>query len=82
MILKKEWGFDGIVMTDWLSTGEDRADNVETIASGVDLIMPGGKGVWKELGKAVKENKLDSRHVRRAAGNVLKLVLNSQIKTD
>lgn len=82
MILKKEWGFDGVVMTDWLSTGEDRAGNPESIASGVDIIMPGGKAVWKELGKAVKEGKLDRKHVRRAAGNVLKLVLNSQITTD
>lgn len=81
-ILKKEWGFDGVVMTDWLSTGEDRADHAESIASGVDLIMPGGKAVWKELRKAVKEGRLESRHVRRAAGNVLKLVLNSQIKAD
>lgn len=82
MILKKEWGYDGVVMTDWLSTGEDRAGNVESIASGVDLIMPGGKAVWKELRKAVQAGRLDDRHVRRAAGNVLKLVLNSQIKTD
>ncbi len=82
LILKKEWGFDGVVMTDWLSTGEDRANNAESIASGVDIIMPGGKAVWKELGKAVKEGRLDGRHVRRAAGNVLKLILNSQIKTD
>ena len=82
LILKKEWGFDGMVMTDWLSTGEDRAGNADSIASGVDIIMPGGKAVWKELGKAVKDGKLDSRQVRRAAGNVLKLVLNSQIKTD
>lgn len=82
LILKKEWGFDGVVMTDWLSTGEDRAGNVESIASGVDIIMPGGKAVWKELRKAVMDGRLESRHVRRAAGNVLKLALNSQIKTD
>lgn len=81
-ILKKEWGFDGVVMTDWLSTGEDRAAHAESIASGVDLIMPGGKAVWKELKKAVKEGRLESGHVRRAAGNVLKHVLNGQIKAD
>lgn len=82
LILRKEWGFKGVVMTDWLSTGEDRADNAESIASGVDLIMPGGKAVWKELAKAVKEGRLERRHVHRAAGNVLNLILNSQIKAD
>lgn len=81
MILRREWDFDGIVMTDWLSTGEDRAQNVECIASGTDLIMPGGKGVWKELAKANKDGRLSADDVRRAAYNVLKLVLNSQIKT-
>ena len=42
-ILGGEWGFDGIVMTDWLSTGEDRADEAGCLNAGVDLIMPGGK---------------------------------------
>ena len=32
-----------IVMTDWLSTGEDRADEAGCLNAGVDLIMPGGK---------------------------------------
>lgn len=81
-ILRREWGFDGIVMTDWLSTGEDRAQNPECIAAGVDLIMPGGKGVCKELRKALKDGKLDAEPLRRAAGRVLTLVLDSQIKVD
>lgn len=81
MILRREWGFDGIVMTDWLSTGEDRAQNADCIANGMDLIMPGGSGVWKELAKAHKAGKLSSDAIYRAAYNVLKLVMNSQIKT-
>lgn len=81
-ILRREWGFDGIVMTDWLSTGEDRAQNPDCIANGMDLIMPGGNGVWKELAKAHKAGKLSSEAIGRAAYNVLKLVLNSQIKAE
>lgn len=80
MILRREWGFDGVVMTDWLSTGEDRAQNAVCIANGMDLIMPGGSGVCRELTKAHKEGKLNADDIRRAACNVLKLVLNSQIK--
>ena len=82
MILRREWGFDGIVMTDWLSTGEDRARNADCIANGIDLIMPGGSGVWKELAKAHKAGKLSGDAIGRAAYNVLKLVLNSQIKVE
>lgn len=79
-ILRREWKFDGVVMTDWFSTGEDRAQNAEAIANGVDLIMPGGKAVVKELRKAVKTGKLSEEHVRRAAANVLTLVLESREK--
>ncbi|MBQ8995279.1 MAG: glycoside hydrolase family 3 C-terminal domain-containing protein, partial [Oscillospiraceae bacterium] len=78
-ILRKEWRFDGLVMTDWLSTGEDRAQNPDCIANGTDLIMPGGKGVWKELAKANKAGKLSIEAIERAANNVLKCVLNSNI---
>ena len=39
-MLRAEWGFCGAVMTDWLSTGEDRADEAEAISSGVNLSGP------------------------------------------
>ena len=74
-ILRSEWGFRGIVMTDWLSTGEDRADEAGCIKAGVDLIMPGGKKVVKALLKARKEGRLSSEMLRRSCGRVLEEVL-------
>jgi beta-glucosidase len=38
-VLKKEWGFDGIVMSDWSAT----YDGVAAANSGMDLEMPSGK---------------------------------------
>jgi beta-glucosidase len=38
-IVKKEWGFDGIIMSDWDST----YDGVATVNNGLDLEMPSGK---------------------------------------
>ncbi|MCR4634395.1 MAG: glycoside hydrolase family 3 C-terminal domain-containing protein [Erysipelotrichaceae bacterium] len=70
-ILRNEWDFDGIVMTDWLSTGKDRADEALCIRSGVDLIMPGGKGVIKKLLQDHKEGKLSRKDLERAAGRFL-----------
>lgn len=81
-ILRREWGFDGVVMSDWLATGQDRAPNANCIANGMDLIMPGGSNVYKELAKAYKAGNLRADCIRRAAYNVLALVMNSQIRTD
>ena len=44
MILKKEWGFDGIVMSDWGATH----DGVAAAEGGLDLEMPSGQFMNKE----------------------------------
>src|SRR2546421_7021999 len=43
-IAKKEWGFDGIVMSDWDAT----YDGVAAVNNGLDLEMPSGKFVNRE----------------------------------
>src|SRR5580658_6992269 len=43
-VLKKEWGFDGILMSDWTST----YDAVEAANGGLDLEMPSGKFLNRE----------------------------------
>jgi beta-glucosidase len=43
-ILKKEWGFDGILMSDWTST----YDAVGVANGGLDLEMPSGKFLNRE----------------------------------
>ena len=75
-ILRGEWGFDGIVMTDWLSTGEDRADEAGCLNAGVDLIMPGGKKVVKALLKAHKDGRLTDEALRQSSGRVLEQILD------
>ena len=40
-ILRGEWGFEGLVMTDWFSTGPGLASDARCIAAGNDLVMPG-----------------------------------------
>jgi len=77
-ILKTEFGFDGVVMTDWLSTGDGRASEALCIESGVDIIMPGGKGVYKTLRKDFKEGRLSEAAIERAAGAVIQLCLRSE----
>jgi beta-glucosidase len=51
-ILKKEWGFDGILMSDWTST----YDAVGAANGGLDLEMPSGKFLNREkLLPAIKQ---------------------------
>jgi len=64
-------------MTDWLSTGEDRADEAECLKAGVDLIMPGGKKVINALLKARRQGRLSDAVLRRSCGKVLNEITGS-----
>ena len=70
-VLRKDWGFDGLVMTDW-GAMVDRMDSYE---AGCDLSMPGGSNFMeKETIEAVKNGNLDVAYVNESARRVLKLV--------
>ena len=78
-VLRNEWGFDGIVMTDWNSTGKGRADNAAAMKAGNDLIMPGGIYYRKELLKSLNQRKLESEVLRNAAVRVVNQIVLSRI---
>ncbi|MFC3889902.1 glycoside hydrolase family 3 protein [Lentzea rhizosphaerae] len=65
-VLKGEWGFDGVVVSDWFAT----SSTAESANGGLDLVMPGPGGPWEdklvaavEAGE-VAESTVDD-HVRR-----------------
>lgn len=73
-ILRKEWGFDGMVITDWGAMN----DRIEGFRAGCDLNMPGGSGYMeKDVLKAVKSGVLPESAVDTSARRVLKLVLQA-----
>ena len=76
-VLRNEWGFDGVVMTDWFSTNRGQANNAIAMQAGNDLIMPGGGSFKKEILAGVKSGLICEEDVRRCCGNVVKLILNS-----
>ena len=54
-IAKKEWGFDGIIMSDWDAT----YDGVAAANGGLDLEMPFAKFMTRDtLGEAIKDGKV------------------------
>ena len=77
--LRCEWGFEGVVMTDWFSTGEKLAGNGLAIKAGNDLIMPGGRGFIRMLKKDMEKGLVSMEELRISAARVLKAVLNSRI---
>ena len=76
-VLRNEWGFDGVVMTDWFSTGGKKADHALCMSAGNDLLMPGGSGEKKAIAAAVKSGKISETDLRRCCANVLKSIFNS-----
>lgn len=82
-ILRREWGFNGIVMTDWGTTGVPGSNQgqkydccyaSDCIRAGNDLIMPGSKRDLDYLLADLENGKLDPEDVRRCGGNILKLL--------
>ena len=80
--LRNEWGFQGVVMTDWFSTNRGQADNAIAMAAGNDLIMPGGGSFKKAILKGVKSGKIQAEDVRRCCGNVVKAIFESATQRD
>jgi len=73
-ILRDDWGFEGIVMTDWFG-GNDAAAQ---ISAGNDLLEPGTKRQWKALKEAAKNGELTKKNIDIAVKRILKLILNSK----
>ncbi|HEY6888925.1 MAG TPA: glycoside hydrolase family 3 N-terminal domain-containing protein, partial [Solirubrobacter sp.] len=69
-ILKDEWGFDGVVVSDWMATrGTVGAGN-----AGLDLAMPGPDGVWGDaLVTAVRAGSVSEAAVDDKVARILRL---------
>lgn len=74
-ILRNEWGFEGLVVTDWGAMH----DRIEAFKAGCDLNMPGGSSYMEQdvLG-AVARGDLDEADIDRSVQRVKKLVLEAR----
>ena len=72
-ILRNEWGFGGLVMTDWFG-GQHAVWQME---AGNDLLMPGKASQRKEIRKAVLNGRLSMDVIDRNVERVLNLILLS-----
>ena len=73
-ILRKEWGFDGAVVTDWGGSN----DHVEGVKNGSTLEMPSpGLGGARKLLKAVENGELSEHTIDERVDEMLELALST-----
>lgn len=70
-VLRKEWGFEGYVVSDWGAV----SDRVAGLAAGLDLEMPSSGGINdKKIVEAVRSGKLDEAVVDQAVERILNII--------
>lgn len=70
-ILREEWGFEGIVVSDWGAVN----DRVKGIIAGLDLEMPTSNGIGDDaIMDAVKDGRLEMEALDNAVERILKIV--------
>lgn len=72
-ILRHEWGFNGMVMTDWYG-GQHATMQME---AGNDLLMPGKLNQREELRKAILNGNLSMEIIDRNIKNILEYIIKT-----
>ena len=75
-ILRNDWGFKGIVETDWIGIRKDLPVEQE-VAAGNDLMMPGYPQQVENIVAAVKSGKLDVADVDRNVRRMLEYIVKT-----
>lgn len=74
-ILKKEWNFDGIVITDW---GAEN-NRVEGLIAGNEIEMPGGRGNGKdEIIQAINEGRIKEEYLDEIVDRILEIYFRAE----
>ena len=72
-ILREEWGYDGIVVTDWTGT----RNTVQQIIAGNDNLQPGNSQQMKDLVEGVHSGKITMETIDQAVTRILRYILKT-----
>ncbi len=78
-VLRNEWGYDGLVMTDWTASEKNPGEHTACIKACNDLIMPGHPKAKKELQEALKIGTIQRSDLEITAANVLNVIFSSNV---
>ena len=73
-ILRDEWDFEGLVMSDWFGGN----DAVAMVNAGNDLLEPGTKKQWDALEEGYEDGSITEEAIDTAVSRILTLVFKSQ----
>ncbi|MEM9670206.1 MAG: glycoside hydrolase family 3 C-terminal domain-containing protein [Pseudomonadota bacterium] len=74
-LLKKEWGFDGVIVSDWFAA----RNTVGNANGGLDLEMPGPSRIWgADLKTAIEKGEVSEAELDNKVGRLLHLMDRSQ----
>lgn len=74
-ILRNEWGYEGMVVTDWGAMN----DRIAATKAGCDLEMPSSNGFFDEqMEKAVADGKLTEQEIDKCVARILKMAFKAQ----
>lgn len=80
---RDEWGFEGLIMTDWTTTNNGRGSSAaKCISAGNDLVMPGRPSDIQEIIDAVHGEKhlsLDEQDLDACVARILRIILASNV---
>ena len=75
-ILRDDWGYKGIVMTDWIGIRKG-LPTISEVHAGNDLMEPGQPAQVEEIIKGVKDGKLDIADVDRNVRRMLEYIVKT-----
>ena len=86
-VLRNEWGFQGLVVSDWDSMQASKEDCTRPASADVqrapaaqcDLIMPGREDQVRALLQGVAEGKVRTADLKRSATRILKMVRQNTV---
>lgn len=72
-VLRDEWGWDGIVMTDW----GNKEGTVKSVKAGNDLMEPGAQSEMERIIAGVKSGEISQEELDRNVRNMLEYIVKT-----